>query len=69
MLIDRYLVRFYTFESQKEGEVKVDNPNAGVVEPRVLTQKQLRRNRFSHIAKTTKRYKTKVEKKCYSTSE
>jgi hypothetical protein len=64
MLIGRYLVRFYTFESQK-----VDNPNAGVVEPIVLTQKQLRRNRFSHIAKTTKRYKTKVEKKCYSTSE
>ena len=48
---------------KKEGEVKVDNPNAGVVEPIVLTQKQLRRNRFSHIAKTTKRYKTKVEKK------
>ena len=47
---------------KKEGEVKVDNPNAGVVEPIVLTQKQLRRNRFSHIAKTTKRYKTKVEK-------
>ena len=36
---------------KKEGEVKVDNPNAGVVEPIVLTQKQLRRNRFSHIAK------------------
>jgi hypothetical protein len=31
--------------------------NAGV-EPGVLTQKQLRRNRFSHIAQTTKRYKT-----------
>ena len=62
MLIGRYLVRFYTFESQKEGEVKVDNPNAGVVEPRFSHKNSLDETGFRTSQKQLRDIKLKLKK-------